>query len=105
MSEDEKPLYTLTIEEFITLTKKLITEALNTSKEGDGKVKNDIKSEEEVFNILELSKFLRCSKVSIHNYKKLGMPFYRIGRKLLFNKAEVLNFMKNLKRKRVIHIT
>ncbi len=102
MSEDKKPLYTLTIEEFIILTKKLIAEAINGSKEEDGIIKNDIKSEEEVFNILELSKFLRCSKVSIHNYKKLGMPFYRIGRNLLFKKAEVLNFMKSLKRKRVI---
>ncbi len=102
MNEDKKPLYTLTIEEFITLTKKLIAEAINGSKEEDGTTKNDIKSDEEVFNVLELSKFLRCSKVSIHNYKKLGMPFYRIGRKLLFKKAEVLNFMKSLKRKRVI---
>ena len=65
----------------------------------------DKKEDEEkadTFSILELAKFLRCSKVSIHNYKKLGMPFYRIGRKILFKKNEVLNFMKGLKNRRVI---
>ena len=102
MNTDQKPLYSLTIEEFITLTKKLIEETLR-GKEGKNSLsQNDIKPSEEVFNIMELAKFLRCSKVSIHNYKKLGMPFYRIGRKLLFKKAEVLNFMKTLKHKRVI---
>ena len=102
MKQEQKPLYSLTIEEFITLTKKLIAEAIIGNKEENSISKYDIKQSDEEFNILELSKFLRCSKVSIHNYKKLGMPFYRIGRKLLFKKAEVLNFMKTLKHKRII---
>jgi hypothetical protein len=33
--------------------------------------------------------------VSIHAYKKKGLPFYRVGRKVLFKKSEVLEFMKN----------
>ena len=102
MNKDEKPLYTLTIEEFITLTKKLITEVISGTREENSLSNNPIKPSEEEFNILELAKFLRCSKVSVHNYKKLGMPFYKIGRKLLFKKTEVLNFMKTLKHKRVI---
>lgn len=102
MNTEQKPLYTLTIEEFITLTKKLIAEGLSRDKEENNTTNNNGKTDEEEFTILELAKFLRCSKVSIHNYKKLGMPFYRIGRKLLFKKTEVLNFMKTLKHKRVI---
>ena len=102
MKQEQKPLYSLTIEEFITLTKKLIAEAISGNKEENSQSKNDIKPSDEEFTILELTKFLRCTKVSIHNYKKLGMPFYRIGRKLLFKKAEVLNFMKTLRHKRVI---
>ncbi|MBA3681045.1 MAG: DUF3853 family protein [Bacteroidetes bacterium] len=102
MNLDQKPLYTLTIEEFITLTKKLIEEAINAGNAGNDLSKNQAAPNEDVFSILELSQFLRCSKVSIHNYKKKGMPFYKIGRKLLFKKAEILNFMKTLKHKRVI---
>ncbi len=102
MSSDQKPLYTLTIEEFITLTKKLIEDVINGNNLGNDPSKKEAAPNEEVFSILELSKFLRCSKVSIHNYKKKGMPFYKIGRKLLFKKAEILNFMKTLKHKRVI---
>ena len=102
MKQEAKPLYTLTIDEFITLTKKLIEEAINSKKGENNISNNDIKQNEEEFNILELSKFLHCSKVSIHNYKKLGLPFYRIGRKLLFKKTEVLNFMKSLKHKRIL---
>jgi hypothetical protein len=102
MFPEHKPLYALTIGEFAELTKQLIEETL---KEGGQKKETEKKGDEEkaeTFNILELAKFLRCSKVSIHNYKKLGMPFYRIGRKVLFKKNEVLNFMKGLKSKRVI---
>ncbi len=102
MFPEHKPLYSLTIGEFAELTKQLVEETL---KEREQKKEVDKKGDEEkaeTFNILELAKFLRCSKVSIHNYKKLGMPFYRIGRKILFKKNEVLNFMRGLKSKRVI---
>ena len=82
MSEDKKPLYTLTIEEFITLTKKLIAEVINGSKEEKGICQENTKSGEEVFDILELATSLRCSKVSIHNYKKMGMPYTNHNRNL-----------------------
>lgn len=94
MEGKRKPLFTLTIEEFIALTKGLVEEALgqrqkeNTEKQAE---------QDECFDIPGLADFLHCSKVSIHNYKKKGMPFYRVGRKLLFKKSEVLNFMKGLR--------
>ena len=102
MFPNNKPLYALTVGEFTELTKQLVEETL---KENEQKKQADKEVEEDkadTFNILELAKFLRCSKVSIHNYKKLGMPFYRIGRKILFKRNEVLNFMKGLKNRRVI---
>lgn len=104
MKQEDKPLYTLTIEEFITLTKQLIEEAIKGKQLNTLTTQHDSHGSEEVFTIMELTTFLRCSKVSIHNYKKLGLPFYKIGRKLLFKKAEVLNFMRGLKHKRVIGI-
>lgn len=64
--------------------------------------KQEEAGESEVLNITELGKFLRCSKASVHNYKHLGLPFYRVGRKILFKKSEVLLFMKTLKGKNFI---
>jgi len=102
MNADHKPLYSLTIGEFITLTKTLINEAINEKELAEKQMTESVKGKEEHYSIKELATFLHCSKVSIHNYKKIGLPFYRIGRKILFKKQEVLNFMKSLKSKRVI---
>lgn len=97
MFVENKPLYSLTIGEFMGLIKRLVAEAVN-EKAGESKAPAD--GTEENFNIGQLAAFLKCSKVSIHNYKKLGMPFYRIGRKILFKKSEVLNFMRSIRGKR-----
>jgi excisionase family DNA binding protein len=101
-TETQKPLYTLTIEEFITLNEKLIERAMNKYVEKHEELFKADASQDVSFDINELAGYLRCSKVSIHSYKKLGMPFYKIGRKLLFKKEEVLQFMKSFKNKRVI---
>jgi excisionase family DNA binding protein len=102
MNTDHKPLYSLTIGEFVALTKELIDTAIKEKDEEQKLQAENLKRIEEHYSIKELATFLHCSKVSIHNYKKLGLPFYRIGRKILFKKQEVLNFMKGLKNKRVI---
>ena len=75
------------------MVEKAIEEKEKRNKESENK------NEDQEFNIQELGKFLRCSKASIHNYKHLGLPFYRVGRKILFKKSEVLAFMKTLKGK------
>ena len=90
MSDYTKPLYSLTIGEFVELTKNTILSALKEQEEQKPEIKPE---QEEHFTIKECATFLHCSVVSIHNYKKLGMPYYRIGRKVLFKKSEVLEFM------------
>lgn len=102
MNTEHKPLYSLTIGEFVVLTKELINQAIKEKQEEQNLLTENLKGKEDHFSIKELANFLHCSKVSVHNYKKMGLPFYRIGRKILFKKEEVLNFMKGLKRKRVI---
>lgn len=99
MQPEIKPLFTLTIGEFMALTKKLVEETINEKMQSSSIQKLDETNENAELNISELTTFLHCSKASVHNYKKLGMPFYRIGRKILFRKNEVLNFMKGLKNK------
>lgn len=102
MQSEQKPLFTLSIGEFIAMIKTLVDEAFRARDQEEKQKPNDKNAADEHFSINELAGFLRCSKVSIHKYKKKGMPFYRIGRKILFKKQEVLNFMKSLRSKRVI---
>ena len=102
MNIDHTPLYSLTIGEFITLTRTLINDVLTEKEKMEQQLTQNAKGKEEHYTIKELAAFLHCSKVSIHNYKKIGLPFYRLGRKVLFRKQEVLHFMKGLKNKRII---
>ena len=56
MTHEQKPLYTLTIEEFITLTKQLIAEAIHAGNSEEHKPsQHDAKHPEEMFTILELT--------------------------------------------------
>ena len=103
MLTDEKPLFTLSIGEYIAMTEKLINKALEL-KEQEKKTKENEKENNDHLTINQLSEFLHCSKVSIHKYKKKGMPYYRVGKKLLFKKMEILNFMRSMKSKRVIEV-
>lgn len=98
MQKEEKPLFSLTVEEFMVITKRLVNDALREIKVAPEEVLS-IEDGIEHFTIKELAAFLRCSIVSIHNYKKMGMPFYRVGRKVLFKKQEVLAFMKSINSK------
>jgi excisionase family DNA binding protein len=102
MYSENKPLFTLSIGEFMELTKELVNTALKEKEQEKIHGAETADKKEEHFNIKELACFLKCSKVSIHKYKKMGLPFYRIGRKVLFKKTEVLNFMRGIKSKRVI---
>lgn len=99
MQTELKPLFSLTIGEFMALVRRLVGEAL-ADKTLAGTQQPAGTGEEEVFTIGGLMNFLKCSKASIHNYKNAGLPFYRVGRKVLFRKAEVLSFMKGLRNKR-----
>jgi excisionase family DNA binding protein len=96
-NELKKPLYALTIGEFT----QLMREILNSNVPEH--VVNETHDEEEYFTISQLSEFLNCSKVTLHNYKNRGLPYYRIGRKLLFKKSEVLDFMKKNVKRIIIH--
>src|SRR6185295_8901181 len=83
--ERNRPLYYLTVGEFADLVAGIIGNA--TSGQKDTVAPSSI---EEHFTIAECASFLRCSLVSVHSYKKKGMPYYRVGRKVLFRKSEVL---------------
>lgn len=87
--ELSQPLFSLTIGEFIELCRSIFS---TVTKENNVV---PIELPDEHLTIRQCAKFLNCSKVSIHSYKKKGLPFYKVGRKVLFRKSEVLEFMKN----------
>ncbi|MGZ3883209.1 MAG: helix-turn-helix domain-containing protein [Bacteroidia bacterium] len=97
MQTELKPLFTLTIGEFIAMTRKLVEETVQEKLQGEQVHAKGEHDEQGTLSIRELMAFLRCSKASVHNYKNLGLPFYRVGRKVLFRKNEVLEFMKTLR--------
>lgn len=102
MIDKSKPLYMLTIDEYRLLSRELINEALDAREQQNKQLQEPEKKAVEHFTISQLCDFLSCSKQSIHNYKKAGLPYYRIGRKILFEKRRVMEFMKTIKTKRVI---
>jgi excisionase family DNA binding protein len=90
IKDKSMPLYVITIGEFIELTRQTVL-AVMSEKGSDAP---STLTDDEHFTIAQCAKFLRCSLVSIHKYKKVGLPYYKIGRKILFKKSEVLAFMK-----------
>lgn len=56
--------------------------------------------QDEELTISQLADRLNCSKVTIHKYRKQGLPSYQIGRKVLFSWQEVLDFMGQKKKRK-----
>ena len=91
MTVDGKPLFAMTAGEFMEMLKGMVTKILAEMQTG---IKPPEQEKEETLNISQCASFLKCTKMSIHNYKKKGLPFYKMGRTILFKKNEVLDFMK-----------
>lgn len=69
--------------------KDLIRSVINENKSVEVPI---IKGNEnnEVLSIAELANYLKCSKTTIHIYKKRNVfPYYQTGRKVYFKKKEV----------------
>lgn len=95
---DLRPLFSLTVGEFKELFDSLAKGNISEFVSG---LAEKGKNTEENLTVKQLSIILNCSTMSIHNYIKGGLPHYRVGRKILFNKSDVFEYMKfSLKGKR-----
>lgn len=64
--------------------KNLITDSLGNQNE-----------EQVLLNRKQACKLLGCSLTTLYYYQKDGrIPFHQVGRKILFNKSELLNHLK-----------
>lgn len=76
-----------TLQNLISRTIKNVFENLNDVASSHPTVKS---TEDGLMTMEEVTKFLKVSKVTIHNWKKKGIiKSHKIGRKLYFKKAEI----------------
>ncbi len=51
--------------------------------------------ESKMLNRKEACKLLGCSSTTLWNYQRKGLiPFHKVGKKVLFNRSELLNHLK-----------
>lgn len=75
----------ISLENFELLIKKSVTAALASAQQTHAPIE-----EAQQFTIAELAAYLKCTKATIHAYKKRGIfKFYQTGRTVYFKKAEV----------------
>ena len=88
-------IFSLSLSEFQDIIHNAVKEALQTNPGRH----TSLQGADEYLDIAELAEMLSCSLSTIHRYKKLGMPFYRVERKVMFSKNRVLRFMeRNVKK-------
>lgn len=57
--------------------------------------KQDKPDNEEMLNRKQACKLLGCSLTSLYHYQRKGLiPYHQVGRKLLFNRSDLLNHLK-----------
>lgn len=82
-------LMEVSLEELDQLIQKGVRAVMNESGTTHQNNKND-----ELLTVAEAAKLLKCTKVSIHNWKKnKGLKFHKIGRSTRFKKSELLEFV------------
>lgn len=82
----------LTKEEFQDMVQKSVDKALNKEAEVD----NNLKAQNEFLTVQEACALLRISKPTLYKRMEDGtITCTRIGARILFNKAELLNSVKN----------
>jgi excisionase family DNA binding protein len=78
----------------------LISQAVKDSIGSELNSHPEHKPEEELLSIEDISKIFRVSKVTIHKWKQKGLiPFYKMNRRVYFKKSEIVESLKNKKRK------
>jgi predicted DNA-binding transcriptional regulator AlpA len=96
MIKDEDDMaVTLTIGELRALIREVVNEELTRMPSvSPAEIKSD---DEETLTIKQLSEFLGCSTVTIHNHRKKGwLPKpYQVGKKVVWKKSDVMNWMNS----------
>lgn len=69
----------------------LVTEVRKSLKEEMSMVQSAVKSPDQTLTRREAAKLLDCSLTTLCHYQKEGViPFYKVGKKVLFKREEIL---------------
>ena len=94
------PLVLIDVKTLRILLGEIVENALITKRSTDSiMMKGEtVNSETGLMDMDEVISFLKVSKVTIHNWKKKGIIHsHKIGRKLYFKQAELMNAIKRQK--------
>ena len=87
--DNGRPLYTLTVGEYIELQKAIFDQKQQQTQNPEGK------DDQMINSIRGLAGFLHCSVPTAQQFKnKFPEIFYQIGRKFLVSKIDILSKMK-----------
>jgi len=77
-----------------SLIRETITEILNTQM---SRIQSEPENET-LLKIGDVAELFKVSKLTIHNWKKDGrIPFRQIGRRIFYDKSEVMKSIDNLR--------
>ena len=87
-------------EKFLEIIRNIVKEELESILNRREEVEKTSIQPTLLHSLKELADFLHCSTVTAQRLKNLGfIPYKQIGRKVIFNTAEVLKAMEPRKRK------
>lgn len=80
----------LTVDDLVNLIKDVIRQEIQSTQTN---------KKSEFLTRKEAMDFIGCSSPSLINYQKQGLPYMRLGRKIMFDKNEVIEFLKSKNKK------
>jgi excisionase family DNA binding protein len=94
---ERSPLVLIDIKTLKAILGDVVENALQVSKAYNSNLMKgeSVNSESGLMDMEEVIKFLKVSKVTIHNWKKSGViTSHKMGRKLYFKRSELMNAIK-----------
>jgi len=94
---ERSPLVLIDVKTLKSILGDIVENALQASKAVDSNLMKGetVNAESGLMDMEEVIKFLKVSKVTIHNWKKSGIiTSHKMGRKLYFKRSELMNAIK-----------
>jgi excisionase family DNA binding protein len=86
--DKNRPMYSLSVEEYIQLNKEILSEAKLPEEE-------TVSNTSEIMNIEEAAVYLKMAKQTVYSMisRKL-LPYFKRGKRVFFRKAELLTWLE-----------